>query len=76
MSNEPSREDGVENTLATTKDAYSETRSYRESVVGHAADFANAVTLAGLFCALLGIYFATQGVYSAAVISLLWATFF
>jgi CDP-diacylglycerol--serine O-phosphatidyltransferase len=29
-----------------------------------------------LFCALLGIYFAAQGVYSAAVIALLWAIFF
>jgi phosphatidylserine synthase len=76
MSNEPSREVGFENTLATTKDAYSETRSYRGSIFGHAADFANSATIAGLFCALLGINFAAQGVYSAAVIALLWAIFF
>jgi len=76
MSNETSREVGVENTLATTKDTYSETRSYRGSIFGHAADFANSATLAGLFCALLGIHFAAQGVYSAAVIALLWAIFF
>jgi CDP-diacylglycerol--serine O-phosphatidyltransferase len=76
MNNEPSQEARVENTLVTTEDAYSETGSYRGSILGHAADFANATTLAGLFCALLGIHFAAQGVYSAAMIGLLWAIFF
>ena len=52
------------------------TRSYRGSMFAHAADLANAVTLGGLFCALLGIYFAIQGVFSAAIIALLWAIFF
>ena len=51
-------------------------RSYRGSMFAHAADLANAVTLGGLFCALLGIYFAIQGVFSAAIIALLWAIFF
>ena len=50
-------------------------RSCRGSIFGHAADLANALTLAGLFCAVLAIYFAVRGVFSAAVIALLWATF-
>lgn len=51
-------------------------RSSRGSIFGHAVDPANALTLTGLFCALLGIYFAAQGVFAAAIIALLWATFF
>ncbi len=51
-------------------------RSYRGSMFAHAADLANAVTLGGLFCALLGIYFAIRGVFPAAIIALLWAIFF
>jgi CDP-diacylglycerol--serine O-phosphatidyltransferase len=50
--------------------------SSRGSLFAHAADLANALTLAGLFCAILGIYFAVRGDFSAAIIALLWATFF
>jgi phosphatidylserine synthase len=39
-------------------------------------DFANLLTLAGLFCALLGIFFAVQGNVSAAIIAMLWALWF
>ena len=66
MNDEPSRELEAEHAA----------HSYRGSLFAHAADLANAITLAGLFCAVLGIYFAVRGVFSAAVIALLWATFF
>jgi hypothetical protein len=36
-------------------------------------DFANLLTLAGLFCALLRIFFASVGNVSAAIIAMLWA---
>ena len=65
-----------ERTETSVTAANSIARSYRGSIFGHAADLANATTLAGLFCALLGIYYAAQGIYSASVIALLWATFF
>ncbi len=67
--------DPVEQTQAVAKNPDSIVRSCRGSIFGHAADLANAVTLAGLFCAVLAIYFAVRGVFSAAVIALLWATF-
>jgi len=76
MNDEPSRELGVEHTQNVAKDADPAAHSYRGSMFAHAADLANAITLAGLFCAVLGIYFAVRGVFSAAVIALLWATFF
>ena len=76
MNNELSREPGVDQTQSTVKNADDPVRSSRGSIFAHAADPANALTLMGLFCALLGIYFAAQGVFSAAVIALLWATFF
>ncbi len=76
MDDELSREFGVDQTQTTMKDAKAPDRSSRDSIFAHAADPANALTLAGLFCALLGIYFAAQGVFPAAVIALLWATFF
>ena len=41
-----------------------------------ARDLPNACSLAGLFAAVLGLYFAIRDVYPAAVISLLWATVF
>jgi len=76
MGDESSRAVGVEHTQAATQDACPATRSYRGSIFAHAVDLANAVTLGGLLCALLGIYFAARGVFPAAMIALLWATFF
>jgi len=75
MDNESPRGIGIEHTQAAAKDTPA-VRSYRGSIFAHAADLANACTLAGLFCGVLGIYFAMRGVFSAAVIALLWATFF
>lgn len=76
MNDELSRDLGVDETATTAKSVDVETRSSRGSIFAHAADPANALTLAGLFCALLGLYFAAQGVFAAAIIALLWATFF
>ena len=76
MNDESSRGFEVEETQAVAKDADPTILSYRGSIFAHAADLANAFTLGGLFCAVLGIYFAVRGVFSAAVIALLWATFF
>ena len=43
------------------------------SMLGFLRDGANLITLAGLACAVTGIYFAIQGVFEAAMIALLWA---
>ena len=73
MNDESSRGFGAKQTQAVVKNTV---HSSRRSLFAHAADLANALTLAGLFCAVLGIYFAVRGVFSAAIIALLWATFF
>jgi CDP-diacylglycerol---serine O-phosphatidyltransferase len=45
-------------------------------MLGFMKDFANLLTLAGLFCGLFGIYFAVRGLFSAAMISMLFALWF
>jgi len=45
-------------------------------MLSFARDLPNACSLAGLFAAVLGLYFAIRGVYPAALIALLWATVF
>jgi CDP-diacylglycerol--serine O-phosphatidyltransferase len=45
-------------------------------MLGFMRDFANLLTLAGLFCGLFGIYFAVRGLFSAAMISMLFALLF
>jgi len=45
-------------------------------MLGFMKDFANLLTLAGLFCGLFGIYFAIRGLYPAAMISMLAALLF
>ncbi len=42
-------------------------------MLGFMRDFANLLTLAGLFCGLFGIYFAILGMFPAAMISMLFA---
>ena len=74
MTNRP-EDSGAEQTHSVAKDTGPTVCSYRRSILAHAADLANAVTLAGLFSSVLGIFFAARGVFSAAVIALLWATF-
>ena len=48
----------------------------RPSMLGFMKDFANSLTLAGLFCGLFGIYFAIRGLFPAAMISMLFALLF
>jgi len=76
MNDESSEDFGIERTQAIEKGVDPAVRPRRKNIFAHAADLANAFTLAGLFCAVLGIYFAIQSIFSAAVIALLWATFF
>ena len=45
-------------------------------MLGFARDIPNLMTLAGLCCGMLAIYFASSQLYSAAMIALLWAAFF
>lgn len=45
-------------------------------MLGFMKDFANAFTLAGLFCGFFGIYFAILGLFPAAMISMLFALWF
>jgi len=53
-----------------------EVREERLSILSFAKDLPNICSLAGLFSALLTIYFAFLGNYPAAMIGLLWAVFF
>ena len=48
----------------------------RASILSFASDLPNLCSLAGLFSALMAIYFAFLGNFSAAMIGLLWAIFF
>lgn len=45
-------------------------------MLSFARDRPNLVSLAGLLCATLGVYFAIRGTYPAALIALLWAVVF
>ena len=46
------------------------------SILSFANDLPNICSLAGLLCAVLAIYYAVLGVFSAAMIGLIWAVFF
>lgn len=46
------------------------------SILSFACDLPNICSLAGLFSALLAMYFALIGIYPAAMIGLIWAVFF
>lgn len=48
----------------------------RRSILGFLADRANVLTLSGLLCGVIGIYFAVKGSFSEAMIAMLWAVFF
>jgi len=51
-------------------------REERPSILSFVTDLPNICSLAGLFSALLAIYFAFLGNFPAAMIGLLWAVFF
>ena len=46
------------------------------AILCYANDLPNICSLAGLLCAIIGIYFSFLGNFSAAMIGLLWAVFF
>ena len=47
----------------------------RRSALSFVCDRANLLTLAGLVCGILSIWFSARGAYAAATIALLWALF-
>jgi len=68
--------------LVTDRPVISATRSDnpmqsdRASILAFAVDIPNIITLTGLCCGVLGIYWAIQGNFPAAVIAMLWAVLF
>jgi archaetidylserine synthase len=48
----------------------------QRSILVFLNDLANLLTLAGLLCGVLGIYFAARGQFPAAMIAMLWAVLF
>jgi CDP-diacylglycerol--serine O-phosphatidyltransferase len=49
---------------------------YQPSMLSFARDLPNICSLAGLLCAVLGIYYAILGNFPAAIIGVLWAVLF
>lgn len=45
-------------------------------MIGFAKDLPNIISLLGLFCSVLGIYFAIEGNFLASIIGVLWAVLF
>lgn len=50
--------------------------SRQVSMIGFAKDLPNICSLAGLLCAVFGIYFAIEGYFLASIVSVLWAVLF
>ena len=50
--------------------------SHQTGMLWFARDLPNICSLAGLLCALLGIYFAVLKIFPAAIIGMLWAVLF
>ena len=46
------------------------------SMIYFVKDLPNILSLAGLLCALIGIYFAITGVFNLAIVGILWAVLF
>jgi archaetidylserine synthase len=57
------------------KDSHNQ-QSHQIGMLTFARDLPNIVSLVGLLCAVLGIYFAILGNFPAAIIGLIWAVFF
>lgn len=53
-----------------------ETREIQPSILSFAKDLPNLCSLAGLACTVLAIYFSIVGLYSAAMIGMIWAVAF
>lgn len=54
----------------------SQSNTTPKSIISYAIDLPNLCSLIGLLCAILAIYFAFLGNFSAAMIGLIWAVFF
>lgn len=59
----------------TTEESKSE-KSKNKYIISYVWDFPNILSLSGLFCTIIAIYFILQGVYSAAMIGMIWAVAF
>lgn len=59
----------------TTEESKSE-KSQNKYIISYVWDFPNILSLSGLFCTSSAIYFILQGVYSAAMIGMIWAVAF
>jgi phosphatidylserine synthase len=62
--------------LVPVMSSVKEVRGEQQSILSFAKELPNICSLAGLFSALLAIYFAFLGNFPAAMIGLLWAVFF
>ncbi len=51
-------------------------QSHQTRMLTFASDLPNICSLAGLLCAVLGIYYAILGNFPAAIIGMIWAVFF
>lgn len=58
------------------KEFVNNSRATSPTILSFVKDLPNLCSLTGLFCAVLAIYFAILGVFSAAMIGLIWAVFF
>ena len=53
-----------------------QTSDSSKSILAYAKDLPNICSLAGLFCAVLAIYYAILEIFPAAMIGMIWAVFF
>ncbi len=53
-----------------------ETQELQPAIISYVRDLPNLCSLAGLACTILAIYFSILGVYSAAMIGMIWAVAF
>ncbi len=60
----------------SAKESTNDSPTTSPTILSFAKDLPNLCSLTGLFCAVLAIYFAILGVFSAAMIGLIWAVFF
>ncbi len=51
-------------------------RSHQTGMLAFVRDLPNICSLAGLLCAVIGIYYAILGNFPAAIIGMIWAAIF
>ncbi|MDQ7047788.1 MAG: CDP-alcohol phosphatidyltransferase family protein [Sulfurovum sp.] len=59
-----------------SKENVSPTQTQQPTILSYVKDIPNLLSLAGLACTLLAIYFAITGLYAAAMIGMVWAVAF